>query len=69
MPPEFLNSREDAVLVVAVLVFAYAFRASAKSNGGLASSFAEVFKSLLHSKLLLLFGSAAAYSVSRMLKC
>jgi hypothetical protein len=55
---DFLDGREKAVLfwVAAILVFAVV-----KSGGDLASSFAQVLRSLLAPKLLLLFASAAVY--------
>jgi hypothetical protein len=59
MPPDFLNSREDAILIWAVVGLVYVLRKDFRGIGG---SLVAVARSLLHPKLLLLFGSALAYS-------
>lgn len=61
MPPDFLNSREDAILVWIVVGLAYVLRKDFRGIGG---SFLAVLRSLLHPKLLLLFGAALAYSAA-----
>jgi hypothetical protein len=61
VPPDFLNSREDAVLVWAVIGLAYVLHKDFRGIGG---SFLAVLRSLLHPKPLLLFGSALAYSAA-----
>jgi hypothetical protein len=58
MPPDFLNSREDAILITGVLVIGYALY---KNPRRISSSFLAVLRASLHWKLLLLFGSAALY--------
>src|SRR6202165_2365703 len=62
MPPDFLNSREDALLLWFIVIVGYASYASAKSGGGLGSSFGEVLRSFFLTKLIFVFGSAAAYA-------
>jgi Protein of unknown function (DUF2511) len=59
MPPDFLNSREDAALVCVAAVIGFAV---VKDRRGIVSSAYALFKAALHPKLLLLFGSAAVYS-------
>lgn len=59
MPPDFLNSREDAILVWTIVIVAFAV---SKKPRGIGSSFLAVLKTLLDAKLLLLFGSLAVYS-------
>jgi hypothetical protein len=53
---DFLNSREKAVILWTVVILAYA-----ALGGGVRSGFADVLGTLFHWKLLLLFGTAAAY--------
>jgi hypothetical protein len=59
MPPDFLNSREDALLVWAALILGFVLWKDFRGVGG---SFVAVGRALLQAKLLLLFGSALAYS-------
>lgn len=59
MPPDFLNSREDAILVWTVAIVAFAV---SKDPRGIGRSFLGVLQPLRGYKLLLLFGSLAAYS-------
>lgn len=59
MPPEFLNSREDAILLWAVLVVGYAVY---KDPPGIGSAFWSLARAFFTPKLLLLFGAAALYS-------
>ena len=59
MPPDFLNSREDALLVWAALILGFVLW---KDFRGVGASFVAVGRALLQAKLLLLFGSALAYS-------
>jgi hypothetical protein len=58
VPPDFLNSREDAILVWIVVGLAYVLRKDFRGIGG---SFLATLRALLSPKLLLLFGSAALY--------
>jgi len=58
VPPDFLNSREDALLVWAVVIVGYAFFESPREIGG---SFLQVVRAFLAPKLVLLFGGAALY--------
>lgn len=58
MPPDFFNSREDAILVWTVIGLAYVCR---KDFRTIRASALELLKSLLHVKLLLLLGSALVY--------
>jgi hypothetical protein len=60
MPPDLLNSREDAILIWAVLLVGLAVW---RSDGGLGSSLLAVGRAFFAPKLLLLFGTAAAYCV------
>lgn len=62
MPPDFLNSREDALLLWVVVIVAYACYASRKSGGGLGASFVAVVRAFLAPKVLLVFSAAAAYA-------
>jgi len=55
---DFLNSREDAILFWTVAILAFVV---SKDPRGIGSSFLGVLRSLLHPKLLLLFGSAGVY--------
>lgn len=59
MPPDFLNSREDAALVWVAAVIGFAV---VKDPRGIGGSACAVLRAALHPKLLLLFGSAALYS-------
>jgi len=59
MPPDFLNSREDALLVWSVVLLVYVLRKDPRGIGG---SFAGVTRALLAPRLVLLFGSALTYS-------
>ncbi len=58
MPPDFLNSREEAVSVWTIVVVGYV---AWKDPRGLWASFAGVVRAAAHPKLLLLFGSALMY--------
>jgi hypothetical protein len=60
MPPDFLSSREDAILVWAIVILGYVFY---KDPRGIGSSSWRVVRALFVPKLLLLFGSAALYSM------
>jgi hypothetical protein len=64
MPPDFLNSREDAILVWALVILAYVFY---KDPRGIGLSSWKVVRALFVPKLLLLFGSAALYSIGNVL--
>src|SRR5512132_269462 len=65
MPPDFLNSREDAVLLWSIVFFLVFFGYPfSKDPRGIASSTWDVVRALVVPKLLLLFGSAAAYSAA-----
>jgi hypothetical protein len=59
VPPGFLNSREDAILVWTAVVLGYLLYKNPRGIGG---SFLAVLRSVFDPKLLLLFGSLAAYS-------
>jgi hypothetical protein len=59
VPPDFLNSREDAILVWTAVILAYALY---RNPRGIGSSFLEVVRTTLDPKLLSLFGSLAVYS-------
>jgi hypothetical protein len=58
MPPDFLNSREDAIVIWAAAILAFVFYKDFRGIGG---SMVGVLRALSHRKLLLLFGSALAY--------
>jgi hypothetical protein len=58
MPPDFLNSREDAILLWTVAILSYVTYKDARGLGG---AFLGVLRALLHSKLVLLYSSAALY--------
>lgn len=65
MPPDFLNSREDAALLWSMVFFVVFFGYPLwKDPRGLSTSTWGVIRSLFVPKLLLLFGSAAAYSAA-----
>ncbi len=59
MPPDFLNSHEDAILVWTIAILSYVTYKSPRAIGG---GFVGVFRAFLHSKLVLLYGSALLYS-------
>ncbi len=59
MPPDFLNSREDAILLWAAALLSFVLYKNFRGVGG---SMLAVVRAALHPKLLLLFGSALAYS-------
>lgn len=61
MPPDFLNSREDAILFWAVASVGYA---AYKDPQGVGGAFGGVLSALLQPKLLLRFGSALLYSAA-----
>jgi hypothetical protein len=58
MPPDFLNSREDAVLLWAIIILGYLIHEDPTGIGG---GFIGVFRGL-NAKLRLLYGTAALYS-------
>jgi hypothetical protein len=60
MPPDFLNSREDAVLLWALLIVGYVTYKDRRAIGG---AFVSLVRVALHPKLVLLFGSALVYSM------
>jgi hypothetical protein len=60
VPPEFLNSREDAILIWAVLILAFAF---SQNGSAIASSLWSVVCALF-GKVFILFALAAAYSAA-----
>jgi hypothetical protein len=64
MPPDFLNSREDALLLWAVLILSFLVY---KEPRGIGSSAWHVIRAFMVPKLLLLFGSAALYSAGLVL--
>ena len=59
MPPDFLNNREDAILLWTVVILAYAVKKDIRGIGG---SFLSILRSLMQFKLMLLFGSVLLYS-------
>jgi hypothetical protein len=59
VPPDFLNSREDAILVWTAVILAYTLYKNPRDIG---SSFLDVVRTTVDPKLLLLFGSLAVYS-------
>jgi hypothetical protein len=59
VPPDFLNSREDAIVLWAVALLGFVLYKNPREVGG---SMLAVVRAALHPKLLLLFGSALAYS-------
>lgn len=61
MFPGFLNSREDAILLWALVILGFVLY---KDPRGIAGSFLGVLRALIHRKLLLLFGSALIYSAA-----
>jgi hypothetical protein len=60
VPPDFLNSREDAILVWAVLILGYV----TYKGPSIWLSFFGLARMVFASKLTLLFGSAAVYSAA-----
>jgi hypothetical protein len=64
MPPDFLNSREDALLLWALLILGYV---TYKDARGIGSSAWNVLRAFMVPKLLALFGSAALYSAGLVL--
>jgi len=61
MPPDFLDSREDAILVWAILLVGFALSGETK---GIAGAFFVALRILVASKLGLVFASAALYSAA-----
>jgi hypothetical protein len=61
VPPDFLNSREDAIVLWALAILGFALY---KNLWGIGRSLLGVLQALLQPKLLLLFGSALAYSAA-----
>jgi hypothetical protein len=59
VPPDFFNSREDALLVWVVVILGYAL---SKDPRGIGGSFLGVLRAVLAPKLVLVFGAALAYS-------
>jgi hypothetical protein len=59
MPPEFLNSREDAALLWVAVILAFVLY---RDPRGVGSGFLSVVSAAFQHKLLLLFGLALAYS-------
>jgi hypothetical protein len=61
VPPHFLSSREDAIVLWAVLIVGYAIYRDPRGIGG---AFLSVGRVALEPKLVLLYGSALAYSAA-----
>jgi hypothetical protein len=61
MPPDFLNSREDAILLWTVVILGFVLYKDFRGIGG---AFLGVIRSILHPTLLRLFGSVLAYSAA-----
>ncbi|HWC29660.1 MAG TPA: hypothetical protein VG845_06215 [Dehalococcoidia bacterium] len=61
MPPDFFNSREDALLVWLLMIVGYAV---SKDPRGIGGSLLGVIRAILEPKVLLLFGSALVYSAA-----
>lgn len=61
MPPDFLNSREDAILLWVVAILGYLLYEDPR---GIGLSASNVVRAFFAPKLVLLFGSAALYSAS-----
>jgi hypothetical protein len=59
MPPAFLNSREDALLIWTLLILGFLFY---KDPRGMTSTFWDLGFAAFSPKLMLVFGSAVAYS-------
>jgi hypothetical protein len=60
VPPDFFNSREDAIGLWIVLILAYVLYKDFRGIGG---AFLAVLRSLVQGKLLLVFGSVLVYTV------
>jgi hypothetical protein len=60
MPPDFLNSREDAFLLYTLLLVCYLI---VKDARGITAAFLQVISATLHPKLAFLFASALVYSL------
>jgi hypothetical protein len=58
VPPDFLNSREDAMVFWAVVILGFAVY---KNPRGIGSASADLARTALHPKLLFLFSMASAY--------
>jgi hypothetical protein len=61
VPPDFLNSREDAILLLTLLIVGYA---TYKDPRGIGAAFLNVLRAALHPKVLLLLGSALVYAAA-----
>jgi hypothetical protein len=61
VPPDFLNSREDAILLWSLAILAFVFY---KDFRGMASASYSVLRAALHWKLVLLYGTAGAYGAA-----
>jgi hypothetical protein len=61
VPPDFLNSREDAAMVWVVIILGYAVYKDPRGIGG---AFLNVLRALFQPKLLLLFGCVMLYSAA-----
>jgi hypothetical protein len=59
MPPDFLNSREDAILLWTTLTLGFVVY---KGRWGIVAAFLNVVRAAVRAKLVLLFGSALVYS-------
>jgi hypothetical protein len=58
VPPDFLNSREDAILLWVLLLVGYP---TYKDPRGIGAAFLGVVRALLHPRFVLVFGSALLY--------
>jgi hypothetical protein len=58
VPPDFLNSREDAILFWALMILAFVLY---KDFRGMTTAFYGLLRAALQWKLLLLYGAAGAY--------
>lgn len=61
---DFLNGREKAIIIWVVMLVGFA---AYKSDGGLGSSLGAVLRSIFLTKLVFLFGAAAAYCAALVL--
>ena len=59
LPPDFLNSREDAMVIWGTVIIAFA---PYKNFRGIGSSFLAFLGALFHPKMLAMFGSLAVYT-------
>lgn len=59
MPPDFLNSREDAIVVWSLAIITFALY---KDSRGVGASIVAFVRAFFQHKLLLLFGGALVYS-------